>query len=286
MKTSWLVLLLVSCWAIAAYADDSDDVEVIDLDGQVPEPKLAPKAEPKKEEPKKKKAAEPESKATDADLEDGTVDPDNTDVEHPWSRKFTPPKEFVHAKFKLVLARAEVRDCAQRACHACKTRPVRRSAPVDPNCVRNGLQHANKLHRAVKRNALHLNKTMGWAGLANRTLNFHKADIQHYVKQAESRSMYTYLIEATDGKVVNGLITFNRPDFLSDAKPVPIQPNQQWPAGPRSIGATLAQSLPDTNKPPALLRSTRSTLRVRPQSSRSSEHTGAALVLNRSKRYK
>ena len=154
--------------------------------------------------------------------------------------------------------------------------------------------------------ALHLNKTMGWAGLANRTLNFHKADIQHYVKQAESRSMYTYLIEATDGKVVNGLITFNRPDFLSDAKPVPIQPNQQWPAGPRSIGATLAQSLPDTNKPPALLsarhrprgicllatqmrvgvnRSTRSTLRVRPRYSHYSEYTGAALVLNLSKRY-
>jgi len=51
--------------------------------------------------------------------------------------------------------------------------------------------------------------------------------------------MYTYLIEATDGKVVNGLITFNRPDFLSDAKPVPIQPNQQWPAGPRSIDASF-----------------------------------------------
>jgi hypothetical protein len=106
MKWS-LFLLLVSCCAIAAYADDSDDVEVIDLD----EAKVAAKAEPKKEQPKKTKAAESEPKAADAAQEDATVDPDNTDVEHPWSRKFTPPPEFVHAKFKLVLARVEVSGC-------------------------------------------------------------------------------------------------------------------------------------------------------------------------------
>ncbi len=80
---------------------------------------------------------------------------------------------------------------------------------------------------------------MGWVGLANRTLNFHKSDINHYVKQANGRSMYSYFIEALDGKIINGVISFNRPDFLSDAAPVPVHPNQQWPAGPRTLGTTL-----------------------------------------------